>query len=144
MSLSVQYHTDKHVVKMPLESTQLLCNALHISDSAPEWIYRPTHLKHPCSLWAAESLDNWRWLREFTIKLGEEYTYRYGKTHASMEMAKRLPEPNITNFGLTPFAKAVPQEFKSLPVVEAYREYFIAYKQHLKHYTKRKVPDWWV
>ncbi len=141
---SVIYHPDKHIVKMPLEATQLLCSVLHYTNEAPSWIYKPTHTKHPCAIWAMESLSNWVWLREYTILLGKEYTYRYNKTHKSVELAKRLPLPTIPDIGQTPFVKCVPEEFRSLYVVDAYRQYFIRYKQHLKQYTRRDIPDWWV
>ena len=142
-TLSTIYHTDKHIVKMPIESTQILCTVLHSTNQAPDWSYKPTHKSHPCVIWASESLDNWRWLRNYTLLLGEEYTYRYNKPHKSINIAKWLPEPHIPSLGLTPFAKCVPDEFKHLDVVEAYREYFKHYKNHIKQYTKRPIPDWW-
>ena len=46
-------------------------------------------------------------------------------------------------WGLTPFVKCVPEEFRGLDVVSAYRMYFINYKNDLKKYTKRDTPDWW-
>lgn len=143
---SIKYLPDKHVVKMPLESTQLLCGAYHILGQADtqQYLYKPTHLKHPCSLWVMESVDNWEWLREYTIKLGEEYSYRYGKQHKSVELAKTLSTPSYESKGLTEFAKCVPIEFRELSVVEAYRQYFIEQKQHLKTYTKRNIPEWWI
>ena len=50
------YHPDKHIVKMPLEATQLLCNALHFTGEATDIVYKPMNMKHPCSLWIQESL----------------------------------------------------------------------------------------
>ena len=143
--LSIQYHTDKHIVKIPLEGAQLLCSTLHFTGQAPSWIYKYTHKNNPCSVWARESLSNWLWLQEYVILMGEEYQHRYGswKTHSSCEVAKNLPRPNIPDKGITPFVKAVPAEFKHLPTVEAYREYFKAYKNHIKKYTNRPVPYWW-
>lgn len=104
-TLSVIYHTDKHIVKMPIESTQILCTVLHNTHQAPDWAYKPTHKSHPCVQWASESLDNWRWLRNYALLLGNEYTYRYDKQHKSITIAQWLPEPNIPSIGLTPFAK---------------------------------------
>ena len=144
MVLSVTYHPDRHIVKMPLEGTQLLCSTLHRTGEAFDWMYKPTHMNHPCSLWVAESLSNWLWLQKYVVLMGREYSYRYGKNNKSAELAAILDKPNIPDLGITPFAKAVPQEFKELPVVEAYRKYFIHYKQHLKQYTKRQVPYWWI
>ena len=52
---------DKHIVKMPLESAQMLCAALarHGREDTP---YKATHKNHPCTLWAGESQGNFRWL----------------------------------------------------------------------------------
>ena len=70
-----QMHCDKHVSKMILESAQMLCTALWVNgQSAP---YKAVHAKHPCTLWAAESLDNWLWLKELAIYLNEEFCWRY-------------------------------------------------------------------
>lgn len=140
---SIIYHTDKHIVKMPVEATQILSTVLHMTSQAPDFAYKPTHRTHPCVIWASESLDNWKWLRDYTLLMGAEYNYRYGGQHKSVTIAQGLPEPDITSKGLTPFAKCVPEEFKSLPVIEAYRQYFIHYKNHIKHYTKREIPYWW-
>ena len=141
---SVIYHTDKHIVKMPIESTQILCTVLHMHGVVPNWAYRPTHQSHPCVVWANESLTNWLWLQHYTHLLGEEYTYRYGNKHRSVDIAMQLSKPPLSDKGLTPFAKCVPDEFKSLSVVEAYRQYFIHYKNHIKQYTKRDIPEWWI
>ena len=51
---------DKHVVKMILESAQMLSTVAHTNGHIPR--YRPTHSKHPCTLWAGESKSNWQWL----------------------------------------------------------------------------------
>lgn len=142
--LSVRYHPDKHIVKMPTEATQLLCTALHYAGCAPHWVYRPTHFNHPCAVWVRESLQNWLWLQDYVRLMGEEYSYRYGRTHRAVAMAAILPTPNLPELALTPFAKCVPEEFRHLQVVEAYRRYFVWYKQHLKKYTGRSVPIWWV
>lgn len=107
-------------------------------------LYKATHLMHPCTIWAYSSKENWLWLQEYTIKLGEEYSYRYaGKQHKSVELIRNLPVPVDNSKGLLPFVKCVPEELKNLNLIEAYRQFFIQYKGHLKQYTKREVPDWW-
>ena len=70
-----QYHADQHVVKMILESAQMLCTVLNKNGiRAP---YRSTHSNHPCTLWAGASLENWRWLRDLALALNQEYRYRF-------------------------------------------------------------------
>ena len=54
-----QYHCDKHVIKMILETAQLLCCVHWVSGvEAP---YKKTHVNHPSSVWARESLTNYKW-----------------------------------------------------------------------------------
>lgn len=150
MSECVHWYPDKHIVKMPIEATQMLCNVFHYTGEIEyydvltrEEIYYPTHMNHPCSVWTRTSLSNWLWLRKLVCYMGNEYRYRYGRMHRSVEVAMNLPIPKIPDLGLTEFAKAVPEEFKHLEVCEAYREYFKKYKGHLKKYTKRPIPEWW-
>ena len=46
---AAQYHHDKHVVKMILESAQMLCSVHWVmgSDGAP---YKLAHKNHPCCI----------------------------------------------------------------------------------------------
>ena len=138
----VEYHCDKHVVKMILESAQMLCTVC--SEHGIEVPYRPVHKKHPCTLWAGKSASNWRWLRDFALTLNEEYKYRYEKTinHKSAEVIKTLYEPNLSDFGITPRPKCVTDPFRNLPVIEAYREYYKTEKASFCTWKKRPVPDW--
>ena len=137
-TLNAQYHTDKHVVKMLLESTQLLCNAV---ENAP---YRKTHLKHPCSLWVLQSLDNWLWLRDLVEALHIEWQHRFNHTkhHKSYAVAMNLTVPQLSQNGLTPFAQAMPDMYKNVDAVKTYRDYHIGDKQHLFKLTKRNIPEW--
>ena len=73
---------DKHVVKMALETAQLLCTAFP-GGTAP---YKLTHFNHPCAIWCRESLKNYNWLIDHGIALCDEYQHRYGKTHKSKEV----------------------------------------------------------
>ena len=81
-----EYHNDKHVVKMILETAQLLCGVHWITQSTYEIPYKLSHKNHPCSIWARECIENYNWLCELGIELCEEYTYRYGKRHKSQDI----------------------------------------------------------
>jgi hypothetical protein len=91
---AAQMHADKHVVKMLLESTQLLWTAHHVAaadagvaipeiETAPPTAtgrtggYRPTHRNHPCAIWVRASVANYRWLVALASSLADEYHYRY-------------------------------------------------------------------
>lgn len=137
-----QMHADKHVVKMITESAQILCTVMVLSGKdAP---YRKTHVNHPCTKWANSSLSNWLWLKNFTECLHQEYRHRYGlhKEHKAALIARSLSQPDIIDIGLTPFAQAMPPQYKSNDAVQAYRAYYNGEKQHLLTFSKRERPYW--
>lgn len=140
--ICAQYHTDKHVVKMILESVQMLSTALRLSGLSKG--YKATHINHPCTKWVRESLSNWLWLKELTIYLHEEWQYRYNhsKKHKSIEVLEQLPNPFIHDKGLTEQAQAMPEVYKDCCVVQAYRNYYKEEKKHLFTWTKRPIPEW--
>jgi hypothetical protein len=139
-----RYHCDKHVVKMILESAQILCTVLWINNiPAP---YRPTHKSHPCVLWTNQSLANWYWLKELNSALNEEYKYRFNrhKNHKSYDVVVTLGTPPLPDIGLTEIRQVLPQDYKNENPIQAYRDYFIARKSHLAQWTKRDVPLWFL
>ena len=73
---------DKHIVKMPLETAQMLCSVWHRYGFGGKVKYKEAYKNHPCTLWAGDSEDNYGWLLQQGMELGEEYTSRYNKTHA--------------------------------------------------------------
>jgi len=107
-----QYHCDKHVVKMILEYAQILCTVNNLTGLKTP--YQPTHIKHPCVIWAGKSIANWRWLRKLAKALNDEYKYRYDcpRDHAAYKVIAELTEPNLPDLGLTEFAQAMPNEYK--------------------------------
>lgn len=77
VSKCAMYHCDKHVVKMILESAQMLSTV--IRESGIDCGYKITHLNHPCTIWTRESLSNWKWLRNLVEALNQEYKFRFEK-----------------------------------------------------------------
>lgn len=150
--LSAQYHVDKHVVKMILETAQLLCGVHHMTDQVPtkyptstlQVPYKLSHKNHPCAIWARESLSNYLYLCELGLELGKEYTYRYGKKHKSIEVIEWciINKPNIPDIGFTTPAMAMPDEYKVDSVVESYRNYYMGAKSELAQWKKREKPLW--
>ncbi len=144
-----QYHCDQHVVKMILESVQLLCTALNKKGFTTP--YKSTHIKHPCVLWVEESYANFQWLYQLTQALNHEYQFRYAKSedHKSMAVLKQIgdiPELNraFPHQSLTPFAQAMPDEYKVVddPVL-AYRRFYLGDKSRFAKWSKREVPSWY-
>ncbi len=114
------------------------------------------HMKHPCSLWVQHSLQNYDYLYELGLELCDEYTFRYGKVHASQEVIEGLPYPSdyIPSLGQTPFACAFKkgawfeEELKEMArdesVVEAYRWYYVYDKSSFAKWNKgREQPEWY-
>ena len=136
--LAAQSQHNKHVVKMILESAQLLCGPL---ENAP---YKRTHFNHPCAIWTRQTRSNYLWLIEHGLALADEYTHRYGKIHASHAVirhcASRVNE--IPDGPLTRHAQAVPLEYERFDTVEAYRAYYIGTKLVGAVWTNRERPEW--
>jgi hypothetical protein len=144
-TLSAQYHVDKHVVKMILETAQLLCSVHHVTDQVTDQVpYKLSHKNHPCAVWARESLSNYLYLCELGLELGKEYTYRYGKRHKSIDVVNWciVNKPNIPDIGFTTPAMAMPDEFKVDSVVESYRNYYMGAKSDLASWKNREKPFW--
>lgn len=137
-----EYHVDKHVVKMILETAQLLCSAHWVTGS--EAPYKLSHKNHPCSIWVRASLSNYLYLCELGLELGNEYTYRYGKKHKSVEILEWCVanKPKIVDIGFTEPPKAMPNEYKVDCVIKSYRNYYRGAKVNFATWKHRNIPDW--
>lgn len=126
---AAQYQYNKHVVKMILESAQLLCTAhIELDGDQANVPYKATHRNHPSAIWARQSSANYIWLYYHMIGLGEEYTKRYGKVHKTItkckDVLKELPI-NIENNGFSEPPQCMPDEFKQSNAVHGYWQYYI-------------------
>ncbi|MBU4318802.1 MAG: hypothetical protein KKF30_16205 [Proteobacteria bacterium] len=138
-----RYHADQHVIKMILESAQMLCTVVnHYGGKAP---YRSTHQNHPCTLWAGHSLSNWQWLYRLALALNREYRYRFrtSSDHKSALVVLGLRQPRIDDVGLTEFAQTMPDPYR-VPgdAVTAYRQFYLGEKARFARWTRRKPPRW--
>ena len=160
---------DKHVVKMILETAQLLSTAHRVLDGEmkiiPEknksgkiinrkrWVlpddrndilYSATHINHPSDVWARRSNNNYIWLHCHFLALLQEYEYRYEKIHKSktlLEPLRWLPD-NIPVGPKTLMPLAMPDEYKTSDPVSSYRNYYKYGKNHLHAWKKREKPTW--
>lgn len=125
--MAAKMHSDKHVVKMVLETAQILATVHHIHGNGANVKYKPTHAKHPCVVWAAASRANYQWLLDLGKQLAREYKMRYGKFHACHDLfnteLSSVP-PELKFAAPTPFAQAMPDECKDTDHVVAYRKYY--------------------
>ena len=134
---------NKHISKMILESAQLLCSA-HPNKHAP---YKRTHYNHPCAKWARASKQNYFWLLEHAYAMCREYTCRYGRRHKSQDVIEwcddHCVELSFAEHDLTPFAQAMPHQYRQDDAVSAYREYYINEKAHFAKWPNGAIPYWW-
>jgi len=155
--LCAKYHNNKHVVKMILETAQLLSSAYYndpkinienfIDFPREKGFLKLTHYNHPCTKWTRETIKNWEWLLQLFYELNIEYTFRYNKKHSLFCLFDwfNLHKPNLSEGIFTQFKKAMPQyiiEAFSDPV-EAYRMYYILEKWHLADWHPRCNPIWY-
>ena len=138
-------------IKMGLEAVQMLCTAFH--EQGIDAPYRPSHRKHPSSIWTRASYDNFQWLIAHAHAIFDEYTARYGKIHKSQAVLDWCEDNahklSFDSWDLTPFAIAISKdsicrtlpEFDEKDPVMSYRYYIIHDKKHL-HQWKLNKPDW--
>jgi len=149
--LAAEYHCDKHVVKMILETAQLLYSAHWVLDgevNLPANAYKKTHANHPCAIWTRQSLANYEWLADLGWFLCKEYQYRYGehkqhKTEWHIVWLREHAPVGAPSIGITQIPLAMPVEYKKRHPVQSYRTYYIENKLKLRgivNYTKRPPP----
>lgn len=125
-----RYQTDAHVVKMPTETCQLLCNVLFIYGlEAP---YKPFNPNHPCCLWAAKSKHNWIWLKSLGLELCKEFTHRYGRRHKCHSIIESLEcPPEMPDIPFTDPFLAMPDVYKSTNAINSYRRFYYHDKKRM-------------
>jgi len=137
---------DKRLVKMPIESVQMLSSAVARHGGVP--IYRVAWSKHPCTLWSGDSKENFEWHLAHLKAMNDEFVHRYGKDHASFlagyaslkAQADKLPSIGLTGFPNCSLRKDIQD------VIEAYRLGFeIKWKNDKRppRWTKRGHPAWY-
>jgi hypothetical protein len=142
---------DRHVVKMILESAQMLCGTFHVQGLlAP---YKKTHENHPCSKWVRESHMNYEWILSHSKSLCSEYTRRYNKSHKTHSIIEWIEHNKFllkfNGIDQTPFAQAMPCQYMSDNAVSAYRNYYMSEKRLMKNGNplatwKLGPPSWWI
>ena len=164
---AAQWMVDKHVVKMILESAQLLSTAHRLldgrvtagksklgrnvkryilDDGREPVLYSATHVNHPSAVWARTSVENYLWLADHFSALMDEYNYRYNKEHKCRgELSYMLMSPphNLREYDMTEMPCAMPDEYK-VPgdSVESYRNYYRVGKSHMHSWKNRQTPEW--
>ena len=138
----LQYN--KHVVKMILESAQMLCTAHHCygdkwqKENVP---YKQAHLNHPSTVWARRSKATYMWLFKHMMGLGYEYWLRYGKQHLSISKCSMFlskPPVHIQGEEFVQPPQAMPDKYKDPCSIQAYWNYYIGEKHVVVNLNKEK------
>lgn len=167
--LAAQEQCDKHVVKMIVESAQMLSTAHRMLDgqvsrqpsksgktmikyydhpTLDSTLYKAVHHHHPCTVWTMESVCNYIWHYKHFVALCDEYMYRYGKRHLTDTLLRSIlmtPPVRIPRVERTPFKLAMgsnPECMLDCPV-ESYRAFYHTKQDRFSMtWTSRPVPSW--
>mmetsp|Transcript_54802 Transcript_54802/g.138450 ORF Transcript_54802/g.138450 Transcript_54802/m.138450 type:complete len:234 (+) Transcript_54802:83-784(+) len=168
---AARWHANIHIVKMIVETAQLLCNVHHRaadkdSHCAPPFVaksripYKESqagHRKLGSMIWVAESLGNYRWGVELGLALCREYNRGRGRAAGKQSLHRtqavlewlRDHEPNFTRVRRTPVRRrhlAMPEKLKDAPnSVEAYRDYYYSKRRTMPMvWPEGLTPEWWL
>jgi len=155
-SKNAKNYYNRHVVKIILEITQMLYTVarhyeLDVDTNNPIKAYRPTHAKHPMTIWMTHSIENIDIAFETAYELCIEYTRRYTKIHKcfqhiiflrvlfnSVSVAKPIQYKDTT-FVVPLYLGSsmnvplcMPEEYHSSNAVDSYRQYYKHAKQHVR------------
>lgn len=168
--LAAQYHCDKHVVKMILESAQLLSTAHRVLDGIQgtyispgnrkikcwtlrdcreEVLYKAAHYNHPCAVWVRLGRDNYYWLESLFTYLCYEYKQRFEKIHSSATKLADMLSLEPDNIPICDFFDP-PQAMDQYPqckvpgdTVQAYRNYYKEIKSEIAEWRYSPKPYWY-
>lgn len=139
--LSAKYQCDKHVIKMILESAQILSTVKRLYNYNIDGLYKATHINHPCITWTKSSYSNYVWLLVHFFYLSLEYNYRFNKDHKSFSLfsllsniPKDMPKiPFQLNLKVT--------DNEEIDVIQSYRIYYNNKSKSIKmNWTNREIP----
>tara|TARA_Y100000593_G_C4302514_1_gene334117 strand:+ start:1577 stop:2071 length:495 start_codon:yes stop_codon:yes gene_type:complete len=151
--INAQYHCDKHVVKMILETAQMLSTSHYVNKNkgyhALHKLYKPCFFHHPTTQWVCHTSGNYNYAYKLLKYLLEEYTSRYHKNHrteALLEPLGVLPT-FIEQSDFYDPPQCMPDEYKKSRTsddftVRAYRHYYIGEKKRFAKWKYTKVPEW--
>ena len=146
--ICARYHCDKHVVKMILETSQMLSTAYRRVCGDDDNLYKTAYPKHPMTIWVGDSLENFKYALSLGEWLAIQYTYRYKKVHKSQRIIDYIRfhklknvVKNFTKVKFTPPPQCMPDEYKHKDYITAYKQYYVGEKKRFAKYTAVDTPD---
>jgi len=140
-----EYHCDKHVVKMILETGQMMSTAHQVLGNFPRQdLYKKAYLNHPSTVWVRSSIEHYRWTFHLMFWLNFEYTKRYDKIHKTwlrLHEAIKFPPSGLLRYGWTDPPQCMPDYCKSNDAIAAYRKYYKTEKKRFATW-KTEAPSW--
>lgn len=167
---AMQY-IDKHVIKMILESAQILSTVYRLKRGQETTIlqngrrvkkfiidditlnsqlYQATHIHHPAVQWTLFSYQNFIFLKQLMIAINNEYQWRYNHTtpHKSMFILDYIQNLSLKDFEqdqmTTPISCMDQQYIISDSPIINYRNYYIHAKSQFATWKKRESPHWFL
>ena len=159
---AARHHGDKHVIKMILESVQMLGTTWHLLHPGGSWMqdfehhvgrppYRKAFQNHPCTQWTRSCHGNYQWVCRLASELCLEKQRRWpdGPRHACEVMIQWFSanSPFLDrSLLMTPPAKAMPFPDLKGPgtsiadSLDAYRRYY-AFKESQGIVQYKRLPD---
>lgn len=142
-----ELHCDAHVIKMILETTQMLCTVQRGAGNQDPELYRATHANHPCTKWAGATRRQYEWTWNLLHALHVQYAERYEKVHASIFLAERLRDApdGLPDLPLDSFVFCGPDECREASVIASYRNLYNLKNRTFKRsmtWTRATRPDW--
>ena len=143
--ICAEYHCDKHVVKMILETAQMLSTAYRRNFGDNDDLYKTAYPKHPMTIWVGDSGGNFNWSMRLLDQLLYQYTMRYNKVHKTIRIYESLLGKHTrwqcwkTEF--TPPPQCMPDEYKHKDYITAYKQYYVGEKKRFAKYTGVDTPD---
>ena len=164
-------HCDKHVVKMVIETAQLLSTAHRLLDGK-QWtdrtannrrikrwrhpdpkvdkiLYKASHINHPSNIWVRKTKTNYQWAHDFWRHLCTEFTNRYGSEHLTFRKLNNLLDKTPRKIDNYRFwedpPQCMPDYCKTENTIEAYRNYYRNEKRSFAKWDKlNNTPEWFL
>jgi hypothetical protein len=146
-------HHDVHLRKMITEYAQMLSTAHRVAGYEGDFLYKTTHVNHPCNKWIRQQKGHYLWLYDLYTACINEYEYRHGKIHSAARLMgelSKLPKDSRRGDWSNP-PLCMPDEYK-IPgnAIGSYQRFYRHKKMFDKNgkfmgkYTKRTPPVWFV
>lgn len=137
---------DKRVIKMVLETAQILSTALRLHGVDDSRLYKATHKNHPCSIWCRETISNFMWTFKHFNALCREFRKRRGKAHKAESLRdcflshiNAIPEGSLTPFANCAANKSLGLDFRH------YENIHMGYQLYLNERWDNDIltPTWY-